>query len=96
MNAGVVKPGQKDGAKVVEIAIPLPRRDEVLVKMLEAGIDGTDMEINGGHYGESPSGQDFLVLGHEALGKIENPGTTEFSKGELVVPLVTAPWLSRQ
>ena len=48
MNAGVVKPGQKDGAKVVEIAIPLPRRDEVIVKMLEAGIDGTDMEINGG------------------------------------------------
>ena len=50
MNAGVVKPGQKDSAKVVEIAIPLPRHDEVLVKMLEAGIDGTDMEINGRHY----------------------------------------------
>ena len=91
MKAGVVTPGQKDSARLVDMAVPSPRPGEALVKMLEVGIDGTDMEINEGHYGESPSGQDFLVLGHEALGEIENPGTTDFGKAELVVPLVRRP-----
>ncbi|GAJ04055.1 unnamed protein product, partial [marine sediment metagenome] len=59
--------------------------------MLELGIDGTDMEINRGEYGEAPQGNDFIVLGHEAVGQIENPGTTNLGKGDLVVPMVRRP-----
>ena len=91
MKAGAVTPGQEDSARLVEMAVPMLGRGETLVKMLEVGIDGTDMEINTGQYGEPPEGYDFLVLGHEALGAVENPGTTDFSKGELVVPLVRRP-----
>jgi len=91
MKAGAVTPRQKDSARIVEMAVPSPGRGEVLVKVLEVGIDGTDMEINRGQYGEPPLGQNFLVLGHEALGEVENPGTTDFNKGELVVPLVRRP-----
>ena len=91
MKAGVVTPGKIDSARIVEMAVLLPGRGEVLVKMLEVGIDGTDMEINMGQYGEPPAGDDFLVLGHEALGEIGNPGPTDFNKGELVVPLVRRP-----
>ena len=91
MKAGSVMPGQKDSAKLVEMDVPSPASDEVLVKILEVGIDGTDMEINNGQYGQPPPRQDFLILGHEALGEVENPGTAEFSKGELVVPLVRRP-----
>ena len=91
MKAGVVMPGQKDSASLVEMAVPLLRRGKVLVKMLEVGIDGTDMEINRGQYGKPPVDYDFLVLGHEALGEVENAGASDFSKGELVVPLVRRP-----
>ena len=91
MKAGVVTPGQEDSARVIEMDILSARRGEAVVKMLEVGIDGTDMEINKGGYGESPTGYDFLVLGHEALGEIENPGATDFNKAELVVPLVRRP-----
>jgi len=91
MKAGSVMPGQKDSAKIVEMEVPQLVEDEVLVKIFEVGIDGTDMEINSGQYGHRPPSQDYLVLGHEALGEVENPGTAEFSKGELVVPLVRRP-----
>ena len=91
MKAGAVTPGQKNSARLVEMAVPSPEHGEVLIRILEVGIDGTDMEINRGQYGEPPLRQDFLVLGHEALGEIENPGITDFRKGELVVPLVRRP-----
>ena len=91
MKAGSVIPGQKDSARIIEMGVPQLAEEEVLVKMLEVGIDGTDIEINSGKYGQLPPSQDFLVLGHEALGEIENPSTSEFIKGELVVPLVRRP-----
>ena len=91
MKAGVVVPGQKDSAGFVEIDIPVPQKSEVLVKILEVGIDGTDMEINQGDYGESPPDQEFIILGHEALGKIEKTGDTDFRKGDLVMPVVRRP-----
>lgn len=91
MKAGAVTPGQKDSARVVEMDVPIPRPGEVLVKILEVGIDGTDREISQGRYGEPPPGQDFLVLGHEALGEVKNFSGTDFSEGELVVPLVRRP-----
>ena len=91
MKAGAVTPGQKDSARLVEMAVPSPARGEVLVKILEVGIGGTDMEINNGQYGEPPPSHDFLVLGHEAIGVVENSGSTGFREGELVVPLVRRP-----
>ena len=91
MKAGVVTPGQEDSARVIEMDTPSAHRGEAIVRILEVGIDGTDMEINRGRYGESPAGYDFLVLGHEALGEIENPGATDFNKAEMVVPLVRRP-----
>ncbi|MFC2001146.1 glucose 1-dehydrogenase [Chloroflexota bacterium] len=91
MKAGSVMPGQKDSARIIEMEVPQLAEDEVLVKILEVGIDGTDIDIDRGQYGQPPPSQDFLVLGHEVLGEVENLGTPEFSKGDLVVPLVRRP-----
>ncbi len=91
MKAGAVTPSQKDSARVVAMVVPVPQQGEVLVKILEVGIDGTDMEISQGHYGDAPPGQDFLVLGHEALGEVEKTGGTDLREGDLVVPLVRRP-----
>lgn len=91
MKAGAVTPGQKDSARLVEMDLPSLAIGEILVKVLNVGIDGTDVEINRGQYGEAPLGQDSLVLGHEALGEIEDSGNSQFSKGNLIVPLVRQP-----
>ncbi len=91
MRAVAVIPGRKDSARVVEMDAPLPRQGEVLVKILEVGIDGTDVEISQARYGEPPPGCDLLVLGHEALGEVQETGSAELGEGELVAPLVRRP-----
>jgi len=91
MKAGVVKPGEKDSARLMEMDMPVISSGQALVRLLKLGIDGTDIEINRGEYGEAPPGKDFIVLGHEAVGQIENPGTTKLDKGDFVVPMVRRP-----
>ncbi len=91
MKAGVVEPGQKNSARLIEMDMPVISSGQALVRLLELGVDGTDIEINRGEYGEAPSDKDFIVLGHEAVGQIENPGTTKLGKGDFVVPMVRRP-----
>jgi len=91
MKAGVVTPGKKDSARLLEMDMPVISNGQALIRLLEVGIDGTDMEINRGEYGDAPPEQDYIVLGHEAVGQVEDPGTTKLSKGDLVVPMVRRP-----
>jgi len=91
MKAGIVTPGHKDSARLIEMDMPVISSGQALVRLIELGIDGTDVEINRGEYGETPPDKDFIVLGHEAVGQIENPGTTKLGKGDLVVPMVRRP-----
>jgi threonine dehydrogenase-like Zn-dependent dehydrogenase len=91
MKAGIVTPGQKDSARLIEMDMPVISSGQALVRLLELGIDGTDIEINRGEYGETPLDKDFIIMGHETVGQIENPGTTELGKGDFVVPMVRRP-----
>lgn len=83
MRAFALRPRVPGSARVVEVPRPEPGEREVLVKVLEVGICGTDAEINSGLYGEAPPGESLLILGHEVLGRLEN--------GDLVVPMVRRP-----
>ena len=97
MKAIAVYPGKADSAHLADI--PMPRVEEiedgrgVLVRVLRVGLDGTDSEINAGEYGASPAGSDFLVLGHEGFGIVEEVGSsvTELSPGDYVVAIVRRP-----
>jgi threonine dehydrogenase-like Zn-dependent dehydrogenase len=64
---------------------------------LEVGVDGTDREINEGQYGATPSGADFLVLGHEGFGVVEevSSAVTKLKPADYVVPIVRRPGASR-
>jgi threonine dehydrogenase-like Zn-dependent dehydrogenase len=94
MKAITVTPGIPNSARLREIS--QPSVDEiadgrgVLVRVLRVGLDGTDREINAGEYGAPPNGFDFLVLGHESLGVVEEvgPAVTELAPGDLVVARV--------
>ena len=65
----------------------------MLVKVLTVGLDGTDREIDAGEYGTAPPGSDFLILGHESLGIVENvgPKVDELAVGDFVVAMVRQP-----
>ncbi|HNT97293.1 MAG TPA: glucose 1-dehydrogenase [Elusimicrobiales bacterium] len=80
MRSIVITPSRPGSLRYENIPRPSPAPGEVLVKIVEAGVCRTDIEIYDGLYGEAPAGSDFLVLGHEALGRLEN--------GEFVVPMV--------
>jgi threonine dehydrogenase-like Zn-dependent dehydrogenase len=97
MRAVAVKPGIPDSAHLVEM--PKPKIDEiadgrgVLVKVLRVGVDGTDKEINAAEYGAAPPGFDFLVIGHEGFGVVEEVGANvhELRPGDHVVATVRRP-----
>jgi threonine dehydrogenase-like Zn-dependent dehydrogenase len=88
-----VHTGHKHSSHIVDIDMPQISSSEVLVRVLDVGICGTDAELDEGIYGEPPSGFSFLVIGHESFGVIEEVGldVKEFKKGDYVVGLVRRP-----
>ncbi len=64
----------------------------VLVEAVAVGVCGTDVEIVEGQYGWAPPGKSRLVLGHESLGRVVDPGpSSALQKGDLVVGIVRRP-----
>lgn len=57
------------------------------------GIDGTDLEINQGLYGEAPPGANYLIAGHECLATVGRvpSNSAGIQAGDLVVPTVRRP-----
>ena len=81
---------------LVDEEIPgLANPDDVKIRMLEVGVCGTDKEICRFEYGTAPSGSDYLVLGHESLGQVEQvgPEVEGVQEGDLVVTMVRRPCL---
>jgi threonine dehydrogenase-like Zn-dependent dehydrogenase len=87
MQALVVTPGREGSARVVDRAEPVVDDGEVLVRVLEVGVCGTDREIAHGSFGAAPGEEEELVIGHELLGVIERDAQG-FSRGELVAATV--------
>jgi threonine dehydrogenase-like Zn-dependent dehydrogenase len=76
---------------VIEKPTPDPGPGEALVRTLRVGVDGTDHEVVRGGHGGFPEGEDHLVLGHEAVGVVEDPNDTRLEAGDVVVPTVRRP-----
>jgi threonine dehydrogenase-like Zn-dependent dehydrogenase len=97
MKAIAVKPGVPNSVHLVEMPKPsvadVPGGRGVLVKVLRVGVDGTDKEINAAEYGAAPAGFDFLVIGHEGFGVVEEvgPNVNELKPGDYVVATVRRP-----
>lgn len=97
MKAIIVTPGKEKSARLEDIKTPELKPDEILVKTIRVGIDGTDREINDAMYGIPPPELDFLVLGHEAVGEVIQIGPNIINNkqnlkvGDIVVPMVRKP-----
>lgn len=92
MRAVTVRPGTSGSLQVTDVEDPAPGPGELLVSGLAIGVCGTDKEIAAGDYGWAPPGRDWLVLGHESLGRVEQaPDGSDFCKDDLVVGVVRRP-----
>ncbi|HCL84614.1 MAG TPA: theronine dehydrogenase [Chitinophagaceae bacterium] len=92
MKAITVEPKKPGTAKYMDIPEPDSNEGSVLVQAVAVGVCGTDVEIVEGKYGWAPPGQKHLVLGHESLGRVTDPGSVGgFKKGDLVVGIVRRP-----
>ena len=97
MKAVAVIPKQVNSVHLVEMEKPkisdIKNGRGVLVEVLWVGACGTDREINSAEYGVAPEGYDFLVLGHENLGRVIEVGKNvrEVAVGDFVVSTVRRP-----
>jgi threonine dehydrogenase-like Zn-dependent dehydrogenase len=92
VNAITVEPGTPGTARLEEVPEPAGRDGSVLVEAIAVGVCGTDVEIVEGKYGWAPPGQPRLVLGHESLGRVVDPGPSAvLERGDLVVGIVRRP-----
>ena len=98
MRALIVNPGQRTFGVVERPLPPDPQGTEVLLRILDVGICGTDREICNFQYGSPPEGAEEFVLGHEALAEVVavGPDVSMFRTGELVVPTVRRPCSNRR
>jgi glucose 1-dehydrogenase len=92
MKAITLEPRKPGTARLEEIAEPDARDGSVLVQAVAVGVCGTDVEIVEGKYGWAPPGRTRLVLGHESLGRVIDPGPTGgLRQGDLVAGIVRRP-----
>jgi threonine dehydrogenase-like Zn-dependent dehydrogenase len=92
MQAVTVVPGQSGSLRLRDIPDVQPGEGQAVVRVLQAGLCGTDAEITAGLYGEAPPGSPYLVLGHENLGTVESaPAGSAVAPGDLVVSTVRRP-----
>jgi threonine dehydrogenase-like Zn-dependent dehydrogenase len=101
MKAIAVHPGTPNSMHLREVDEPrladVPGGRGVLVEVLRVGVDGTDKEINAAEYGDAPDGDDFLITGHESLGRVIAVGDdvpSHIAAGTIVVASVRRPGMS--
>ena len=85
------------GARLIDVPVPqintVSNGRGVLVRVLRVGVDGTAKEILSGVYGSPPSGDPYLITGHESFGVVEDvgPNVTTLRRGDFVVATVRRP-----
>jgi threonine dehydrogenase-like Zn-dependent dehydrogenase len=84
----------KKTLQLVDLPQPQLRDDtDVLLRVREVGLCGTDREIGAFEYGTPPPGSDHLILGHESLAEVVEVGrgVRSLRPGDLVTAMVRRP-----
>ncbi|MCQ9352853.1 NAD(P)H-quinone oxidoreductase [Corynebacterium sp. 153RC1] len=69
-----------------EVPTPTLREGEALIRVHAAGVNRADLLQAAGHYPPLPGESE--ILGLECAGVVEDPGTTDFQKGDRVAALL--------
>lgn len=78
----------RNGISIREVPKPQPKDNELLVKVMAAGICGTDIHLMNDEYSCYPP----VTLGHEYTGTVEEIGknVNGFSKGDQIISMTAA------
>src|ERR1051326_7079661 len=74
MKAVSVVPSRREISLIQQEEPKLMTPSDVMLKMLDVGVCGTDKEIAAFQYGTPPAGSDYLAIGHESLGEVIDVG----------------------
>ena len=96
MKAIAILPGTPGSTHLRDVPRPSIEAVEegrgVRVRMIRAGLCGTDADLAAGEYGVAPPGEGFLILGHESLGRVVQTGPdADMPSGQLVVVTIRRP-----
>ena len=91
MKACIISPGRAGSGRVADVPDAARAPGQALVEVLAVGVDGTDRELLQGKYGEAPADQDYLITGHESLGRVLQAPDGTLRAGDLVVAIVRRP-----
>jgi threonine dehydrogenase-like Zn-dependent dehydrogenase len=93
MRAVTVVPGRAHSLQVRDDVPDTRALDgQAVVRVLETGVCGTDVDIEMALFGDAPPGNPYLILGHENLGRVERaPRDGSLQEGDLVVATVRRP-----
>ena len=97
MKAIAIRPGTPDSVHLRDVPRPslgdVPGGRGVRVRIIRAGLCGTDADLAAGQYGLAPEGHDYLVLGHESLGRVVEvgPAVGDVPRDQLVVITIRRP-----
>lgn len=88
-----IRPRQPNSLHLTEIPRGEPGPGQVLLRIRQVGVCGTDRELIRARFGAPPPGEEALVLGHEMLGEVAavGPGVSGFAPGQLVTATVRRP-----
>ncbi|MEE8194513.1 MAG: alcohol dehydrogenase catalytic domain-containing protein [Dehalococcoidales bacterium] len=81
----------KPGVHVLEVPRPeIKQPDEVLLRVKEVGVDGTDLNMLGHNLQDIAPGRNEIVIGHEMVGVVEavGSGVESLATGDVVVMTV--------
>jgi threonine dehydrogenase-like Zn-dependent dehydrogenase len=93
MRAIAITPLVPESTRLVELEKPQPGPGQVLVRTLAVGVCGTDMGLHHGEAGQAPPGDDYLIIGHESIGRVEavGPPAKGLAPGDYVACPVRRP-----
>ncbi|MGH9470676.1 MAG: glucose 1-dehydrogenase [Terriglobia bacterium] len=93
MKAITVSPEVKESIRLQDVQEPACEPGLAKVRVIRTGLCGTDAEIYEGLYGAAPPGDDYLILGHENFGVVEEvgAGVDHLKPGDYVVSTVRRP-----
>ncbi len=86
MMDALVKAGSRPGFELVQVPIPVPKEDEVLIRILKTSICGTDLHIYNWDLWSQKHVEPPRVIGHEYVGEIAQMGAAvrNFHVGQIV------------
>jgi threonine dehydrogenase-like Zn-dependent dehydrogenase len=81
-----IEPRKPHSLHLTSIDLPDVGPHDVLTRVLEIGVCGTDRELIEGRFGVGPNGSSELVIGHEVFGVVESVGAdvTAVKPGDLI------------